>query len=278
MSIKKIITGGCSFSDNNGNFTWPHILPNYCKNIDFLNTGFPTQGQEMIQKKVSFALINALEIYKPEEICVLVMWSGTDRKSFYVDNKYFIEDLANSWVKNNKFGIAAQFLNLNNQIPSEELGKLSNGGKWSIDYNKSGGWYTFTPAHAYDDSILVDQYQKSHGSNLASTIVSLENIIMLQNLCKLKNIKFYQSFYMTDTYTDIYTYKDNLNINYLYKQLDNDSIVSTQGIFDYLRTFENYLQYFESDTVHPSRLGHEKWVKEILLPKLTEAGVLNGTT
>lgn len=271
MTIKKIITGGCSFSSKFGDETWPHIIQENYKDINFSHTGFPAQGQEMIQKKVSLALINELDNYKPEEICVIVMWSGTHRKSFYVDNHDFIDQLTKKWVQNNKFGIPMQLLDLHDQIkPDENLGILDSGVKWQIKYNKVGGWYTFNPSYNSDDSLLGSEYEKSHSTDLAATIVSFENIIMLQNLCKLKNVKFYQSFYMNNTYNDILKHRNNLNIDYLYRQFDTNTIISIQGIFDFLQTANNYKQYFQEDNNHPNRLGHEKWTSEILLPFLKD--------
>lgn len=276
MKIKKIITGGCSFSRRFCDYTWPHILQKNLQDIEFIHTGFPAQGQEMIQKKVSNKLINEIKHTSTEEICVMVMWSGTQRKSFYINSPSYIQELADNWIKNNKFGLVKQLLDLNDNIsPDTSLVKLVGPSKWDISYNKNGGWYTAIAGYNNEDCALFNEYTKSHGNDLPATITSLENIIMLQNLCKVKKIKFYQSFFMSNVYDDILKFKDDLNMKYLFDQLDQDSIISTEGIFDYLKKFENYIDYFEEDKSHPNQLGHTKWVDNILLPKLAEKGFFN---
>lgn len=271
MTITKIITGGCSFSRKFSDYTWPHVLEKSLPNIKFIHTGYPAQGQEMIQKKVSNVLIKEIKFTDTNQICVMVMWSGTQRKSFYINNIEFIQDLINSCIKSSRLGTDRNFLDLNDEIvPEKNLVNITHS-NYKISYNKNGGWYTFNPAHDRN-CVLVNEYAKSHGDDLPATIVSLENIILLQNLCKLKNIKFYQSFFMSEVYNDILKFKDDLNINYLFEQLDQNSIISTQGIFDYLRTFENSNIYFEEDNIHPNNIGHTKWVNEVLTPKLKEKG------
>lgn len=278
MAIKKIITGGCSFSTvGKGNCTtWPCVMQDIYPHISFRHTAFMAQGQELIQKKVSLAVIEELENFENYEIAVLVMWSGTYRKCFYVNNEHFIKNLEDTWLKNNRFGIVPQLLDLYNNIPQQEQ-KTHKGSKFNLFLNYKKGWYSFNPAHDTNDSKFVEEYTKTFIDELPSTITSIENIIMLQNLCTIKKIKLYHSFYMSETYNDIVIHKDNSNINYLYKQLDKDSIVSTIGIFDYLKSY-NDESYFDLDKIHPSRKGHEKWTKEILIPKLTERGFFNGST
>ena len=74
--VKHIITGGCSFSAGGEFSGWTGHLSNYMKTLNgettFTHTGFNSQGQEMIQKKVILALMEAFENgYKPEDILVL---------------------------------------------------------------------------------------------------------------------------------------------------------------------------------------------------------------
>jgi hypothetical protein len=85
MKYKKIITCGCSFSDPSTPFTWVNLLERNLKRINselvFDHRGLSSQGNQLIQKKTVHAIHKALsEGYKPEEICVFVMWSGHDRE------------------------------------------------------------------------------------------------------------------------------------------------------------------------------------------------------
>ena len=85
MAIKKIITSGCSFTDIKFSDTWPCVLKEKYPNIDFDFLGLESSGNELIQKRATLAVTEALTQYQPEEILVIVMWSTHDRKTFFLD-------------------------------------------------------------------------------------------------------------------------------------------------------------------------------------------------
>ncbi len=301
--IKHVITGGCSFSDETSESTWIYRLQDKIHNIHpevtFRHTGFGGQGQELIQKKMSLALSESLEKYKPEEILVLPMWSGTERKAFYVDNKDYIQDIVEEWPKR---GLSwnLQFADLYNRADPKNIKKVDSGsapydGNKITDYNTEGGWYVCN--YLMPDSKLSTEYFSSVSTIVGFATVSLENVVFLHNLCKIKGVKIYHSFYRNYVYDDIFQNKDHLNLNYLFNMWDHDTIVSTTGIYEHLRPiFEQYQQwdtgglfkhtifkfglytdeskqYFEIDNWHPNSLGSQKWVDEVLFPALQAKGI-----
>ena len=97
-------------------------------------------------------------------------------------------------------------------------------------------------------------------------------MIFLQNLCKVKGVKFYQQFMLTHTLQEIESL-DHQVVNYLAEQLDFSSIISRTGIVDY---FNNDWQYFvEPGDYHPNTKGHEIWFNAVMLPFLTNQGFFN---
>ena len=87
-------------------------------------------------------------------------------------------------------------------------------GEYYVQYNPNGGWYHSAwhhrePAFINDYIMLTeaitDRQYDQH--NINSLHVALENMIMLQNTCKVHGIKFYQQYYMDHTYKDIEHYK-----------------------------------------------------------------------
>ena len=293
MKIKKIITGGCSFSDKWTYQSWPFRLADELKkdypDLSFTHTGMGSQGQELIQKKCSLAVIEELEKYKPEELAVIIMWSGTERKAFYVDDSDYIADIVQTW-SDRSLSWGNQFTDLRSNVSrnTEKISVVSD--SKTTKYNPNGGWYTCN--YLMPDSKLTDEYFRTMSTPIGAVTISLENIVMLQNLCKLKGVKIYHAFYRNYVYNDIEKYKDHLNLNYLYKQLDNDTIITTTGIFEYLRPVDesDHIQwshgdvfkyvfklgkdtdettkYFEIDNWHPNQLGHTKWTTEVLIPTL----------
>jgi hypothetical protein len=269
--INHFITGGCSFTHWEN--SWVNTVENYLKsknnNLTSLNTSFPSQGQGMIQKKVMLALVEAFNKgIPPEEILVIVMWSGTSRSVWYIDNPDTIKKM---------------------DLTDRRLLDLKN---ISVD---SGGWYSTEHGNNKNDHILgftqqhflIDKFTGGVGK----VHDSLENIIMLQNFCKLHNVTLIQQFYMDFVFEDIEEHKNHQIINYLYKQLDFDNII-TQGMLEYLEFFltipkkkaekltseqriksSRNSELFSSDGFHPGEYGTKLWCKNILFPFLKSKNI-----
>jgi hypothetical protein len=291
--IKHLITGGCSFS--HGPFpenSWIGNLENHLKQtnpeLTREHTGFLSQGQELIQKKVTLAIMDALEKgIAPSDMLVVVMWSGTFRKAWYIDNRYIIDKMTKLW-KNFDGGMSSQFLDLKNEKGDSQIFETKNGSQF--DYSKDGGWY-FTVNGSDCPMEFVQQHYLLDGDmgyGVGKIHLSAENIVMLQNFCKLNGVKFVHQFFMDSSYLDIEKHKEHQLINYLHKQLDSDSMIKN-GMFEYLHTFLNIPReeaimvshsdrklldapygYFNKDGFHPSQLGAKLWFENILLPFLED--------
>jgi hypothetical protein len=277
MKIKHIITSGCSFSDKYTDWTWPHLLEKQVLEIDpnvtFDHRGMGHQGQELIQKKVNNAIIDAFEKgLSSEEIAVVVMWSGNDRKTWYITNKDYINDIKDHWGHSGGDSWHVQFCNLKNNKDDVEVLEFNNKhGHYVVQYNPNGGWYHSAWNHRepkfINDYIMLtepvtDRHYDKH--NINSLHLALENMVMLQNMCKLHGITFFQQYYMKHTYEDIDSFKDHDIINYLYKQLDNDT-----KVFPAIHEYVKPLGLTESEEdVHPNAEGHQVYFNDILLPFL----------
>jgi len=284
MKIKHIITSGCSFADPLTDWTWPHLLEHYVKTIDpevtFDHRGMGHQGQELIQKKSTHAIMDAFERgVKPEEIAVVVSWSGNDRKTWYITNKDYINEIKNHWGHSGGDDWDIQFCNLENNKDGIDVIEYNNKhGHYFVQYNPDGGWYHSAWHHRepkfINDYVMLtepvtDRDYDKH--NIYSLHLSLENMIMLQNLCKLHGITFYQQYYMKHTYADIDSFKDHPIINYLYRQIDHDTRVFP-AIHEYVAPMG--LTLSEVD-VHPNAEGHKKYFDDILKPFLLEKNLFD---
>lgn len=271
MKIRKIITSGCSFSDPKTPYTWPNQLENYVKRIDptvrFDHRGLASQGQELIQKKASHAIFEALETgYKPEELAVFVMWSSVDRKSFYIDNPYFIEEIVNNWKLSTQ-GWTLQFGDLKNDFSSLTLLTTLKKNNNEIMYNKNGGWL-ITSAHVTDEIKFVRDYfmMAKEVDAPGPNNTSLENILLLQYLCKSKNIKLYQQFYMDNILESHEKCKDHQIVKYLYNDLDRSTFISEKSMHSYMNGREELFVGVGNN--HPNGLGHRIWTNEVILPHI----------
>lgn len=251
MTVKRIITGGCSFSTYGETKTWVSTLVDTYTNLSFRHTAQKEFGQELIQRSISQAIDFELQTYKPEELAVIVMWSETGRKAFYVDSSLYIDELVDTWRQSKNIEYYNQLMPLR-LSEKDNLSTLLLSDGNVINYTKSG-YYCINCNNP--DSSFAKDYVDTMNSNVAQTTISIENIIFLQNYCKIKGIKLLQCFYKSQVYDDILYNKDHENIGYLYNQLDHSTIVSTSGMLDHNNSCEN-------------------WTKEILFPKLISQGIV----
>lgn len=288
--IRHLITGGCSFSTGDDDNGWvgslTHLLRERNASLTTNHCGRNSSGQELIQKRVMSAILSAIESgIDKNEILVVVMWSGTSRKSWFVDNPLIIERMVNDWPDFNG-GMTNQFLNLTNDSINDEGSFYTKNGS-EFKYNRQGGWYLTVNGSDSKLEFVQQHYLLDKEVNgVGKTHSSLENIIMLQNFCKLHNIKLVNQFFMKHVYEDIIKHKDHEIVSYLYKQFDHTNTI-TRGMFEYVHKFigieEDHammlsheerkniqnkynLEYFAQDGFHPGQLGYEIWCKDILFP------------
>lgn len=275
MKIRKIITSGCSFSDPTTPYTWPNQLESYItKNIDdsvrFDHRGLASQGQELIQKKASHAVYEALATgYKPEEIAVFVMWSSVDRKSFYIDNPDTISEIVANW-KGSTQGWNLQFADLKNHVAvPNSITTMGSNNNNLIRYNESGGWF-ITSAHVTDEINFVRDYfmMGAHAISIGMCHDNLQNILSLQYLCQSKGIKLYQQFYMNNIIEDLALWKNHQSIKYLYDDWDKSTFMSEQSMHHYMNGREEL--FVGVNNAHPNGLGHRIWLDEVILPRLEQ--------
>lgn len=273
MKYKKIITSGCSFSSNETPFTWPLQLESYINKIDptvkFDHRGLSSQGQELISKKAAHAIYEALKTgYSPEEIAVFVMWSSSDRKSFYIDNPDTIKELVENWSGSQQ-GWALQLSDFTNSKNNLELCRSKAQGNNMIYYHTGGGWY-ITSAHCLDDMKFIRDYFMMGKDSRSVSLChdSLQYMICLQQLCKAKGIKLYQQFYMENIVEDIELNRGHQIIDYLYDDIDWSTFISKKSIHGYLEHNQDY--FVGVGNAHPNGLGHRVWLNEVILPRLEE--------
>lgn len=293
--ISHLITGGCSFSAGGDTHSWTGGLTKFFKeknpNLETYHTANISQGQPLIQKKVIYQAVNLINKgIDPNNIFIAVMWSGTSRSAWYIDNSHIISEMIDKW---GKFmgGLAGQFVQLNDLTNKAHTDFFTTGNKKRVSYNPNGGWY-FTvdgsdcPTPFIKNYYLLDQFPNGIGKVHSS----LEHMIMLQNFCKANGIKLVQQFFMDSVYQDIIKIKTDANIEYLYSQLNHDTII-TQGQFEYAlkllskenncelstfkfqhlsdvekRNLQKSNRYFMEDEFHPNLELNNIWVREVLLP------------
>lgn len=297
--IKHLITGGCSFSSGFHSNGWTGALTkkyiNHNAELTYNHTGRNSSGNDLIQKRMTIAILDALEQgYHAEEILAVVMWSGTSRRAWYIDNEAIILKMVEAWAEFNG-GMTNQFVNMRGDLCEDlpAVFRTANGSEFK--YNPSGGWYlsvngSDTTLACVKEHFLLDREVNGVGK----THDSLANIIELQNFCRLHNITLVNQFFMNHVYEDIERHRDHDIINYLYRQFNHNYTIK-QGLFEYLHPYIGVEQrqaiflshddrkslsesrgvdYFHLDGFHPGEYGYNLWCDQILFPFLSTKNLL----
>lgn len=300
--IKHLITSGCSFSHPWTHYGategWIKLLEKKLreKNPDLVahHVGHNGHGQELIQKKATLTITELLEQgVDPDSIFVAIMWSGTFRKSWYIDNKDIIKEITKSMVFFDG-GMDPMFLDLKNSVGDNcEYFTTKNGSKFP--YNPDGGWYTTINGSDCKMAFVQEHYLLDNPWNnggIGKVHHSLENIIFLQNYCRLKKIKMVNQFFMDQPFQDIEQLKEHQMISYLYKQFDFENTIIL-GMFETLHeliqvprhkvrdiTHEKRKElvgdktYFMPDGFHPGAEGAIYWCEKVLFPFLEKRNII----
>jgi len=262
MTIKHLVTSGCSFSDNHG-MRWPHYLAE-SMGAQLYNRGQGSSGNHWIAKSSIYQTQLLLDSgISPEEILVVVMWSGIDRKDCFIDAQGTVNY---SKLINDPTGHPnpVNFLDNDPNVRNKHCLIDSDG------YLSGSAVCTFS-----NENIL--KFKKDlilkYFSPQALAIESYENFLRLHWFCKSVGVKL-----VNQTFMDIMHYpslpimtKDHFrNIKPLFNMLDFKNWIfwnNTQGIYEYCK--DNNLSYYE-DNVHPSEQSHKHYVDNFLFSKVKE--------
>lgn len=188
--MAKLITAGCGISQQSFDKwpTWPKFctLTHHC---DHINVGGPASGNEHIARSICRV------IYETEVDCVIVAWTNHNKLDVYVED--FSKHLQ---IKN--FPTRNFLINY--------LGKIV----------EAPGWW---PSSVSDDNLFKKRYKETIESETYYFIRTLESILTVQNLCKLKSIPCYMFFGYEFDFGFI---NKSPELKYLYDAIDRAQFVS----------------------------------------------------
>jgi len=258
---KILITSGCSFSeclvDPKHLMTWPKHLYESLKPNGFrehVSKAMGSQGNGLISRGIIYQTIKALETYRPEDILVGVMWSGSNRFDYRCENPdllSFGRNNTDGWIEN-----PTSFVD-------------------GADKN----WVIMNQSWEYKESKI---YYKYFHSFIGDAIYSLEHILRTQLFLKSKGVKyFFTNFtdnnivdYTSNTYTN---HKEE--VNYLYNEIDFDCYLPVTSehrwVYDNSATKEEFhKKHYYNDHwtawVHPDTAQHKEFVDNVIYPWLLE--------
>jgi len=252
-----LVTSGCSFSDNNGP-KWPHRL---AANLGakLYNRGQQSCGNDWIRRTTIYQCEELLNSgVNPDDILVVVMWSGIDRLSLWINK----EQTPNF---NNLLYEHQQPLNYQGTDPNTLLGKSNDQRGWLV--GSVGCNFDGTDVQQYKSEAILKFFPDE-----ALAIHTWEQWLMLQWYCKSKGIRL-----VCSTWMDVMHYPSANgqktwdrwdSISELHKQIDWSNWIfwgKSGGQFEFCR--DKGLS-FEADNQHPSKESNQVWIDEVILPWL----------
>lgn len=242
--IKHLVTSGCSFTDNCGE-RWPHFL---AKTFDFklYNRGHGSAGNDWISMSAIYQVQQLLEQgISSDEIAVVVMWSGINRGSFFINDEF-------SWIVDSlKASRSPMFVSFHDNQPN--IDQLAN----------DKGFLLGSPQCSFvgndDAKKLKKDYAKNFYCDEWQAISSFNYWLQLQWYCELNNIKL-----LNLTYKNIFIDGNKDTTSYLHRMVNFDNWWfhnECEGMMEW--TKDKDYSFYE-DKVHPSIESHEKFVNEVL--------------
>jgi len=237
---KVLLASGCSFT--HGDNTWPNHLSEYL-NIDLVNVGMGSMGNTLIARRAIAELSTLLQSYRPEEILVGIMWSGTNRIHRYIGP---VPQLSNTceWVENPT--------NLWSDGP--KTWEISNN-HWDTEFAKNYIKYI----HTFEDSMMN----------------TLDSILLTQNYFNSHKVGYFMSS-IFNFYTDLNTMPDEI-VKYS-KLVDYTKFADLGGCAEWCvanQIDSEYIAIKQDWLEHPEREGYKEYTKQVLLPFLKNIKINN---
>jgi hypothetical protein len=232
--LKHLIASGCSFTFEPWN--WPTFVAQDL-NLELTNVGMASTGNGLISRKVIIQVEELLKTLDPSEILVGVMWSGPDRIHKFKDPNSSPIPVVSDWIENPT----------NLWPDGEKVWEIGNGA-WDTEFDQAFLKYIHTNEDVYMNTI--------------------DNILLVQNYLKSKNIKYFMS-----TFVNIFKHIEFLHkdVKNYFEFVDLSTFADTKGCWEWCKFHENKEQYigrenFNLEYGHPYEAGHEAYAKEVLLP------------
>jgi len=275
---KALITGGCSFSDDNyALHTWNTYLEDGYD--DVYHTGKDGAGNQYIFRLVTKKLLDIRKhIPWRCQVDVVVLWSGISRKCI----------VTNSIQHLNQNLLIDEAIKLTETLKDKEpdayqeakgMGEIdivleSNGGQHlDLDGNvikaEDYAYSFFVPS--LRNKVIEDYYAK-YTNIIDDWEKTSVDILNLQQICEANNANFYWG-HIHDHYDEVYTNRVKKKYNHIawaHDKIDHSKCFSPKGMTDWVDNNFTKEKGYLPDDWHPSERAHKQFAKSIILPFLNK--------
>jgi hypothetical protein len=219
-------------------FSWPlhvnnHLLATPCYR------GKGASGNGIISRTTIFEVLNALKTYKPEEILVGIMWSGSYRHEIYLADPIL------------DYHIHA-------------TGRINQDNPATV-----GGSASFYKVMPYWDDELSKNFYKYIYDDIGSNIQTLEHILRVQWFLKSYNIKYFMTTYHKEALPSL-SLIEHQDIKYLYEQIDWDNFLDCSSEYEWCANLQDPKTWGVDH--HPGTTQHKAFADQVIIPHLKKKG------
>lgn len=240
---KLLITSGCSFSYARDARTWPNHVRDTLR-INHLEYSMGSQGNGLIARNLEYAVNQALTTHKPQDLLVIVMWSGSNRADVRPPPEHRRHTLNRGMVEN-------------------PTGWIEGTAK---------PWVIMNP---HFEDRLSKIYYKYYHTEQAGHILSLEQILRCQWMLKCRGIDYVMTEYSHDVLPRGLK-RDDPEIAYLYHSLDLDHWLDCASEYEWCRDHSGLPFPIPGDE-HPSLEQHQMFTQQVIIPHLIAQGWVSQT-
>ncbi len=226
-----LITGGCSFTDERRNNSWPFFTAR-ALSTKLKNTAIGSSGNGLISKRVIHEVDNFLKTNNADDLLVGIMWSGFTRHEIYQDRPVDLGEY--NWAKTDT--------NFVKDSP----------GSWIM---VNWGWDNHYAKTFYSEFDII------HGATQ-----TLEHILRTQWFLKLHNIKYFMTTFTSETIpVDLQNHPE---IKWLYDQIDFDQFLPVLGEYEWCFNKNTPIstKTWTGDWKHPELFQHKDFANNVVVP------------
>ena len=237
VNPKYIITAGCSFTQypQNPKFSnWPGHLSNYlgCEhNSKFIGK---MSADNSYIANITLYTLSSIDKNDYDKILLGVMWSGINRMSC------FLQEEPDSY---HRF-----------EVEGNPVGYIDKK-------------YYFMSPHWNDELSVI--YYKHYYDEIGSIIMSIKNMLLVQNFCKINNIKYFFTEYSYDCVSRNILIK-HPEVKFLYEQLDKSNFLPVTDMSDWIDN--NTSLSYEPNDRHPTTEMSKQFTENVIIPHLKNMG------
>lgn len=268
--IKKIISAGCSFTQPGHFGAWSEQLA-HLLDARLVNTGSPSQGNNLIARKVIHAVEECRTSFaNTDELLVAVQWSASNRFA-----RFMTETQIEDWeiTHGPKFKEKNPPGNFSQEFRSSPLNTNPRftGGNPIRMFSGGGGWLLSN--WNWPDAVSKNHIEFSN--DIDAEIRTYEDILRVENYLKRHRINYFMFLGWDACLSN--KHWQNPNVKYLRNMVDHSKWITSEYQWCVKNTegpFCENLPPLETTTQHPTQVQHQMYTEGAIMPHLKWRGII----